>query len=46
VADVNTIGGVGDFLFKGSLLNTASVLRGLTKTGTGTTTFEAINTYN
>jgi len=46
VADVNTIGGAGDFLFKGSLLNTASVLRGLTKTGTGTTTFEAINSYN
>ena len=46
VADVNTIGGSGDFLFKGSLLNTASVLRGLTKTGTGTTTFEAINSYN
>jgi autotransporter-associated beta strand protein len=46
VADVNTIGGVGDFLFKGSLLNTASVLRGITKTGTGTSTFEAINSYN
>jgi autotransporter-associated beta strand protein len=46
VADANTIGGVGDFLFKGSLLNTASALRGLTKTGTGTTTFEAINSYN
>ena len=46
VADANTIGGSGDFLFKGSLLNTASVLRGLTKTGTGTTTFEAINSYN
>jgi len=45
-ADVNTLGGAGDFLFKGSLLNTASVLRGITKTGTGTSTFEAINSYN
>ena len=46
-ADNNTaLGGVGDFLFKGSLLNTASALRGLSKTGTGTVTFEAINSYN
>jgi autotransporter-associated beta strand protein len=46
-ADNNTtFGGVGDFLFKGSLLNTASALRGLNKTGTGTVTFEAINSYN
>jgi autotransporter-associated beta strand protein len=45
-ADVNTLGGAGDFIFKGSLLNTALVLRGLNKTGTGTTTFEAINSYN
>jgi len=45
-ADVNTLGGAGDFLFKGSLLNTASVLRGLNKTGTGTVTFQAINSYN
>jgi autotransporter-associated beta strand protein len=45
-ADVNTLGGAGDFLFKGSLLNTALVLRGLNKTGTGTVTFEAINSYN
>jgi autotransporter-associated beta strand protein len=46
-ADNNTmIGGAGDFLFKGSLLNTASALRGLNKTGTGTVTFEAINSYN
>ena len=45
-ADVNTLGGAGDFIFKGSLFNTASVLRGLNKTGTGTTTFEAINSYN
>jgi autotransporter-associated beta strand protein len=44
--DVNTLGGAGDFIFKGSLFNTASVLRGLNKTGTGTTTFEAINSYN
>ena len=46
VADVNTLGGAGDFLFKGSLLNTASVLRGLNKTGTGTVTFQAVNSYN
>ena len=46
VADVNTIGGSGDFLFKGSLLNTGSVLRGLNKSGTGTVTLEAANTYN
>jgi len=46
VADVNTIGGSGDFLFKGSLFNTASVLRGLTKTGTGAVTLQAVNTYN
>ena len=45
-ADVNILGGAGDFIFKGSLFNTASVLRGLNKTGTGTTTFEAINSYN
>jgi len=45
-ADVNTLGGAGDFLFKGSLLNTASVLRGLNKTGTGTVTFQAVNSYN
>jgi autotransporter-associated beta strand protein len=45
-ADVNIVGGAGDFLFKGSLLNTASVLRGLTKTGTGTVTLQAVNTYN
>jgi autotransporter-associated beta strand protein len=43
---VNTIGGSGDFLFKGSLLNTGSVLRGLNKSGTGTVTLEAANTYN
>jgi len=46
VADVKTIGGSGDFLFKGSLLNTGSVLRGLNKSGTGTVTLEAANTYN
>jgi len=45
-ADVNTIGGVGDFLFKGSLFNTAAALRGLTKSGTGTATFQAVNSYN
>jgi len=46
VADVNTIGGSGDFLFKGSLFNTGSVLRGLNKSGTGTVTLQAANTYN
>jgi autotransporter-associated beta strand protein len=46
VADVNTIGGAGDFLFKGSLLNTALALRGLNKSGTGTVTLQAANTYN
>ena len=45
-ADVNTIGGVGDFLFKGSLFNTAAALRGLTKSGTGTATLQAVNSYN
>lgn len=45
-ADVNILGGAGDFLFKGSLLNTASVLRGLNKTGTGTVTLQAVNAYN
>jgi autotransporter-associated beta strand protein len=45
-ADESTVGGVGDFLFKGSLLNTAAALRGLVKTGTGTATFQAINAYN
>jgi autotransporter-associated beta strand protein len=46
VADTSVVGGVGDFLFKGSLLNTASALRGLTKSGTGTATFQAVNSYN
>ena len=46
VADANTIGGAGDFLFKGSLLNTGAVLRGLTKTGTGKITLQAVNAYN
>jgi len=45
-ADVNILGGAGDFLFKGSLLNTALVLRGLNKTGTGTVTLQAVNAYN
>jgi hypothetical protein len=46
VADTSVVGGVGDFLFKGSLLNTGSALRGLTKSGTGTATFQAVNSYN
>jgi autotransporter-associated beta strand protein len=45
-ADISLLGGVGDFLFKGSLFNTATALRGLTKTGTGTATFQAVNAYN
>ena len=45
-ADNSMLGGVGDFLFKGSLINTGSALRGLTKSGTGTLTFEAVNSYN
>jgi autotransporter-associated beta strand protein len=45
-ADNSMLGGVGDFLLKGSLFNTGSAIRGLTKTGTGTVTFEAINSYN
>jgi len=45
-ADTCLLGGVGDFLFKGSLFNTATALRGLTKTGTGTATFQAVNAYN
>lgn len=46
VADSNTIGGAGNFLFNGSLLNTAAVLRGLNKSGAGTVTLQAANTYN
>jgi hypothetical protein len=46
VADISVVGGVGDFIFKGSLLNTGSALRGLTKSGTGTATFQAVNSYN
>jgi autotransporter-associated beta strand protein len=45
-ADTSLLGGAGDFIFKGSLFNTAAVLRGLTKTGTGTATFQAVNSYN
>ena len=44
--DESTVGGEGNFLFKGSLLNTAAALRGLVKTGTGTATFQAVNAYN
>jgi len=46
VADNSLVGGVGDFIFKGSLLNTGSALRGLTKSGTGTATLQAVNSYN
>jgi autotransporter-associated beta strand protein len=45
-ADNSLIGGVGDFIFKGSLFNTAAALRGLTKSGTGTATLQAVNAYN
>ena len=45
-ADYNVVGGIGDFLFKGSLLNTGSAIRGLTKTGLGTVTLEGVNSYN
>ena len=45
-ADISLLGGAGDFIFKGSLFNTAAALRGLTKTGTGTTTLQAVNAYN
>ena len=45
-ADESTVGGVGDFIFKGSLINTAAALRGLNKSGTGTVTLQAANTYN
>jgi autotransporter-associated beta strand protein len=45
-ADYNVVGGIGDFLFKGSLLNTGSAIRGLTKTGLGIVTLEGVNSYN
>jgi len=46
VADTSVVGGVGDFIFKGSLLNTGGAIRGLTKSGTGTAIFQAVNSYN
>ena len=45
-ADISLLGGAGDFIFKGSLFNTAAALRGLTKSGTGTATLQAVNAYN
>ena len=45
-ADTCLLGGAGDFIFKGSLFNTAAAIRGLTKTGTGTATLQAVNAYN
>jgi len=45
-ADISLLGGVGDFIFKGSLFNTAAAIRGLTKSGTGTVTLQAVNAYN
>ena len=46
IADNNVVGGIGDFIFKGSLINIGSAIRGLTKTGTGTVILEAVNSYN
>jgi len=45
-ADNTMLGGVGDFLFNGALFNTGPALRGLTKSGTGTLTLQAVNAYN
>jgi autotransporter-associated beta strand protein len=45
-AENSVFGGTGDFIFKGSLLNTAAALRGFSKTGTGTLTLQAVNAYN
>jgi autotransporter-associated beta strand protein len=45
-AENSIFGGTGDFIFKGSLLNTAAALRGFSKTGSGTLTLQAVNAYN
>ena len=46
VSDISVIGGAGDFILNGSLLNTGVGVRGLRKDGTGTATLQAANTYN
>jgi len=45
-SDTSVIGGAGDFMLNGSLLNTGVGVRGLRKDGTGTVTLQAANTYN
>jgi len=46
VSDISVIGGAGDFILNGSLLNTGIGVRGLRKDGTGKVTMQAANTYN
>ncbi len=46
VSDISVIGGEGDFILNGSLLNTGIGARGLRKDGTGKVTMQAANTYN
>ena len=46
VSDISVIGGEGDFILNGSLLNTGIGVRGLRKDGTGKVTMQAANTYN
>ena len=46
VSDISVIGGQGEFIFNGSLLNTGIGVRGLRKDGTGKVTMQAANTYN
>ena len=46
VSDISVIGGEGDFILNGSLLNTGIGVRGLRKDGTGKATMQAANTYN
>ena len=46
VSDISVIGGEGNFILNGSLLNTGIGVRGLRKDGTGKATMQAANTYN
>ena len=46
VSDISVIGGEGDFILNGSLLNTGIGVRGLRKDGRGKVTMQAANTYN
>ena len=46
VSDISVIGGQGEFIFNGSLVNTGIGVRGLRKDGTGKVTMQAANTYN